>query len=346
MRKFLVLLFCMFNIALVGCGGGGSSGGLPSSGTPAPVFTITGTWSAMSAGGIYNLTLDEAAGTLTYARPDEATGVVATVSMSGMKRGSDGAYVFVSGFVVGGLPLDVRLYRVDDHTLAGAILAQQGGALKLSPVVASKGAVADISQFKGQWNFNWSDCDYLADTGRCAFVAGSAFAQFDGLVLTQCFNPATPATGCGTKTTVLTLNALGGGIYGTNDPAGTERMQAFTVGGQPMVFDHWRSTTLPRPMTALTYYAPITTAAATAFNGTWRVTRSDGRSGVATISGDTFKVVVAGLPDVTGTFKRNTPWAGQSRIDITGEANPYFVVGNDKLLVASGGLGQYVLHRE
>lgn len=347
--RFALISMLLCSLLLGACGGGGSSGGQPSSSTPTP-FSITGTWKAMSWAGIHDLVLDETAGSLKYTRVDEITGVSSATSITGMRRGGDGAYLFNTPFTVGGQPLNIALYRVDDNTLTGVLLSSLDGKLKLSPVVASRGAVTDAAALNGLWSLNWFGCPYSSADQACKLTPDykysgfRAYGRIENLVATECYSTATTiaATCDPMDEAVTSYNALGGGVY----TSGGDLLQAFAVGGQTLLFTHYRDVGVADPLVVSAYYAPRVEQAATAFAGAWRAVMHDGRLGSATLTGDALKVTLADGSEITGTFKRNQPWNGLAQLDVTGQDQPYFVVGNEKLLVASGMWGQIVLHRE
>ena len=348
MKKFLLSLSCVLSFALVGCGGGGGGSGDAPASAAAPVFSITGNWTAMSAGGIYGLVLDEAAGSLSYARPDEVTGATSNVSISGMRRGADGAYIFSTGLTVGGLALDVKLYRVDDNTLAGQIWSTLGGASKLTPVIASRSVVTDFSAINGNYSGSWLECDYSLADKRCNLGPGVTWqgyrdsVNFNALVMTACSDTNLNIAACAPADQgMVTFNALGGGVYA----AGPIRVLAFPVGGQNLVFSHLRLTDTGTVYVGGELYAREADLPAATLNGTWRVATAEGRTGVATINGNDVTIQVEGLPVVTGTVKRNTPWTGLAQIEIAGESKPYYVSGNAKVLFAASDAGAYLLHR-
>lgn len=354
MKKIFMVLLGACCAFLVACGGGGDSGA-GSTEPPAQTFSATGTWSAMSAGGIYNITLDETAGTLSYLRPDEKTGSTNNTTLSGMTRGADGAYMFNTGFTVGGQSLQIALYRIDNNTLAGQILSSLNGSIKLAPVVASRSVVQDFSQISGDFNYSWIECDYslashLCEWGGQARLQGyRASLNIANSTITECNDGSIRISDCAPGNSAsTTLTSVGNGVYALDGAPGFS-IQAFPVGGENMSFLHFRAAS---PLTADTTYigngllTHETAMTPAMLNGTWRAASADGRIGNVTINDTTMTVNMAGLAQSTGSINYNAPWNGLAEATIGGNGIPYYLAGNSKLLFVSGDLGFYILHRE
>lgn len=353
MKKIFMLMLSACCAFLVACGGGGDSGA-GSTEPPAQPFSATGTWSAMGAGGIYNITLDETAGTLSYLRPDEDTGVTVSTTLAGMTRGADGAYIFTTGLSVGGQPLNVTLYRVDNNTLAGQLLSSLRGVLKLVPVMASRKVVQDFSQISGDWSGSIFSCGDSLNNIPCQidsnppFRARAASAVINSMKLTACNIENVPMSACAPADVYTTpsLIQVGAGVYTTGDVDNEELFQAFTVAGNNLVFFHNRGIERGAVYFGAALLAPEIPLTPEMLNGTWRASTADGRNGNVTINNTAVTAYIAGLPQTTGSINYNKPWNGLAQATIGNDGGTYYVAGNSKLLFISGDFGFYLLHRE
>ena len=343
--KFRVC-FAFFALILSACGGGGGGGSI--SVTPPSIFSITGEWRVMSPAGIYKLNLNEAAGTLQYARPDELTGVAVNTSLSGMTRGSDSAYLFDTGFSSSGLPLNISFYRVDNNTIAGQILSSLDGTLKLSPFVASRAILNDFTSISGDWNAVASECGYDTLDKRCE-VSGIPLLQvlrysvaYNNLTFSVCTDDLRISLCAPANKQSFSANSIGEGIIQSGD----DLFVAFPVAGSTHVFSHVKYATGAPTYLITQFLAPEAALSFANLNGTWRAATATGRTGSVTINNNTVSLNINGLAAASGTLSLTDPWVGLSRIDVSGSSRDYYLVGSSKLLFLSSDENFMILHRE
>jgi len=307
----------------------------------------------MGLAGIYEVSINDN-GVIQFDRPDDVNGSGGPVTIGGLIRGSDGSYVFRSGIVVGGLPLDVVLYRVDDNTMAGQIMASRNGSLRRAPVILTRNWAKDLSSMPGDWVSADVGCQYEHSKGRCEFeVSATEVAPFEASFMSIRFNPSSFSF-CAVSELISVSDCPSGGLFqlditdlgaGRFDVLGEESF-VFSVGGSDLIFNHDRLKDQASVSTNMGLSARDSALAAGAFGGVWRVAADDGRTGTVTINGDAVTMEINGRAPISGTFTRNQPLRATGLLELDGQAYPYYWAGNEKLVLVSGNLGYFLLHRE
>lgn len=361
--KFCVWLgSSLLALSLAACGGGGGGGEAPASdsGVSAPVvdpapqaFSISGDWRAMSLGGIYTVSINGGNGVIEFTRPDEVSGATQRVVMAGMSRGSDGAYIFRSGFVVGGLALDVALYRVDNNTMAGQILSSRNGSMRRSPVILTRNWAKDLSSMPGDWVSADVGCEYEQSKGRCEYeVNATEVAPLEASFMSIRFNTSSFSF-CAVSELINVADCPSGGLVqlgltdlgdGRFDVLGDQSF-VFGVGGSDLMFNHAKEGQAT-VLTNMGLSARDSALAAGAFGGVWRAAADDGRTGAVTVNGEAVTIEIDGRAPISGKLTRNQPLRATGLLELDGQAYPYYWVGNEKLVLVSGNLGYFLLHRE
>ncbi len=311
---------------------------------------LTGTYAAISMGGYFDMTLDIEAGTLKFANPDIATTRATSVSLGSMKIDADGAYVFPTGFTVAGKALTVRLYRVDDKTLTGVILASTNGRQSLTPVIATRAPILAASDLDGNWNEVIYDCTYDQGYTTCAFPHGNGWAfGLNNLASTYC-KKNVGMSACAPADIVQDVSlpaSSGGGRYSFTDTGHTSVLQAFTVAGQKVLVSQFRDVSDPKsPYVGMSLAMPEATTATSQFEGSWRAATSVGGTGTATVAATDFTANIDGLSAFTGTIAYNARWSGMSRMNLAGQPTVADFVTNGKLALIANKSGAFLLSRE